>query len=177
VSRQDTFREIAAKQGVGSAVGVMSYMLGKNVDPENAMRWRKYISNFAGPYSMVANAGFSAGLAAQEGATGPEQVFDAGTSAIGDFPLPTTRIPQELLKAGVAYSNGELLDPGLHPELEGPDRYLPKGFSPGILQGFYDAAYGSGKAGEDFGIGGLMRRAVQRAAEPQVEDDPFDVVE
>lgn len=177
VGRQDTFREIAAKQGVGSAVGVMSYMLGKNVDPENAMRWRKYISNFAGPYSMVANAGFSAGLAAQEGATGPEQVFDAGTSAIGDFPLPTTRIPQELLKAGVAYSNGELLDPGLHPELEGPDRYLPKGFSPGILQGFYDAAYGSGKAGEDFGIGGLMRRAVQRAAEPQVEDDPFDVVE
>lgn len=179
VARQDDFRESAVKSGLGGGVGTIAYMLGKNVDPENAAKWRKYLSNFAGPYSMVANAAFSAGLAAQEGDNWAGQTFDAAGSAIGDFPLPTTRIPQELLKLGIAAANGDALDPGMHPELSGPARVLPKGMYPGIVQNIYDWSTGEGAAsGQDFGVGGLIRRAVQKAQETAPTTDPFaDVFE
>jgi hypothetical protein len=157
-------------------IATTAYQLGKNVDPQNAAKWRKYISNGAGPYSMVANAAFSAGLAAQEGASLPTQGFDAAASGLGDFPLPTTRIPQELMKFGVAWGEGNLTDPGMHPELEGPARYLPKGTYPGIVQNMYDWTHDNPNSGEDFGIGGMMRRLIKNAQQP-TEEDPFDFIQ
>lgn len=176
-SRRDSLAESSVKTGVGSGIFGIAYMMGRNADPQNAAKWRKYVSNFAGPYSMVANAGFSAGLAGQQGDDWKGQAFDAGMSGIGDFPLPTTRIPQEILKTGLAFADGSLTDPGLHPELEGPARYLPKGFYPGIAQNFYDWTVGSQNSGEDFGVGGLIRNAVRKATESEPEDDPFSIIE
>lgn len=55
--------EQAVQQGLGAIVMYGSYVIGSNVNPDQARTIRKFVSNAAGPYSALASVGFAAGLA------------------------------------------------------------------------------------------------------------------
>ena len=125
----------AVQQGLGGTVATISYYLGKQMDPKdpNVYRYRKMLADLAGPYSMLANAGFMAGVAAARGKTGSEQAYTGISTAFNDMPLPTTRTPLEGAKFLLNAATGQMLSKPLHPNSSGVAKYLPSGFYPGVL--------------------------------------------
>lgn len=131
------------QQVMGSAVplaaGAAGYALPDvSDDPNLAMgerTLRSFISNIAGPYSLLANVGYGTGKALGNPATkGVGSALNAGvTSAAGAVPLPTFDIPMSHWGAVKALLDGEL-----------PDQ-LPAGIVPG--QSFFRTYMESQEAG------------------------------
>ena len=63
----DSLRQQLVQQGMGAGVLVGSEQLGENMSPEQAKLYRRYITNAAGPYSMLAGAGMAVGQGRQRG--------------------------------------------------------------------------------------------------------------
>lgn len=83
----------AVQQLLGGAVGLGSGALGYEMDPSTDTSVRRYLTNFAGPYSLPATVGLSAGQALRAG----QNPIGAGIqAAYGRLPLPTTRPLSEL---------------------------------------------------------------------------------
>lgn len=123
------------QQGLGGGVYTASYLAGSRMDPKdpNVYRYRKIMADAAGPYSMLASAGFMAGLAKARGKSGMSPHLTGVSTAFGDMPLPTTRTPMELAKFGAGVLSGQALSKPLHPKSKGLAKYLPHGFYPGVL--------------------------------------------
>lgn len=56
-----------AQQGIGAGIGLGSEQLGENMAPEDAKIARRFITNAAGPYSLLAGMGLAAGQARRAG--------------------------------------------------------------------------------------------------------------
>lgn len=176
LDRRDSQGQITVKQGLGAGVGTIAYMIGRNVDPQNAAKWRRYVSNAAGGYSSLANAGFSAGLVSQAGGDFGDQTFAAGSSAIGDFPLGSTRMPMEQARFVSNVLKGNALEPGLHPEKDGLARYLPHGFYPGVVQEVYESLTDDKRPDEDFGIAAAIRQILEQGKKLSSDPAPLEDV-
>lgn len=113
---------IIAQQGMGTAVGLASYQLGKNVTPETAKSIRKWVRNFGGRYGVVALMAFEAGQAAQAGASGGEKVSTALSTGLEGLPMPTTEAGKDWL--GVAK------DLAVNQKLTVPRSMIPFGLAP-----------------------------------------------
>ena len=92
----DSLRQQAVQQGMGATLGVGAEQLGENLDPETAKLVRRYISNAAGPSSLLAGLGFAIGQARRRGEPG---VLKAGARALPQqLPLPTVEPIQDWAK-------------------------------------------------------------------------------
>ena len=94
---------------MNAGIGAGSYGLGGSLDPESAKIVRKYVSNLAGPHSLMATAGFTAGQAAR---AGQDPLSGKTLQEFADaLPLPTNRPIMDWLKAIRGGLRGELTDP------------------------------------------------------------------
>jgi len=135
VQDRDSGKMQLVQQGLGGGVYTASFLAGSKVDPKdpNAFRYRKILADAAGPYSMLASAGFMAGMAKARGSSGMSPHLTGVSTAFGDMPLPTTRTPMELAKFGAGVLSGQAISKPLHPKSKGIAKYLPHGFYPGVL--------------------------------------------
>lgn len=90
------FQQLAAQQGMGTAIGMLGYQLGYNMDPETAKLARPWVRNSAGKYSAVMMAAFEAGLAARSGKKVPVAAARGFTQE--GLPLETGRITGDMGK-------------------------------------------------------------------------------
>lgn len=102
----DPLREQIVQQLMNAGIGVGSYGLGSNLDPETAKTVRKYVSNLAGPHSMMASAGFAAGQANRAGRP------IVGGKTLQEFadilPLPTHQALLDWMKFGSGLTQGDV---------------------------------------------------------------------
>lgn len=120
------------QQALGTGVWYMSYLLGENIDPENARFVRKVVSNAGGQYSLLASTGFAAGQASRSGKANslPEAAMTGVRQGVYDTPVPTTQILEDYItsvrKLYAAASEGDL---GAIPDA------LPRSMKPWPLSG------------------------------------------
>jgi len=128
---RDSWERQGVQQGLGASVAFAAYQLGKHIDqdPTTERYWRKFVSNAAGPYSMLASAGLAAGMAARDGEPFAKMAGKATTSMLGDMPLPTTQTPNDTITSLLKLSSGEVP----HPNKEGVGRWLPRAAYPGFI--------------------------------------------
>lgn len=129
---QDDSREQLYKQGMGGVVFATAYQLGKHTDHDPAKEWtyKKFLSDFGGQYSMLASAGYAAGVAARNGKSGGKQMSTAARNYVTNMPLPTTQSLEEYVKLGESLLEGK----PMHPDRKGAARYLPRTMYPGFLE-------------------------------------------
>ena len=90
------------QQVIGGLMFVAGYATGANMDPSSASIWRRYISNAAGQYSLLASIGFAAGQSVKRGSD------TAFSNELGQaFPLPTTEPITDLYDAVSKVARGE----------------------------------------------------------------------
>jgi hypothetical protein len=82
-----SLRQQVVQQGLGAGSGYLGYELGKNMSPENARVYRRYISNLGGQYSAPVTLGFGLGQAARLGTPDATTVARQVEQAL---PLPST---------------------------------------------------------------------------------------
>lgn len=114
-------KEEFAKQGVSGAVGIAAWSLGAMVDEENAKWLRKYVSNGAGQYSMIASAAFAMGQASR---TNRNQLGAAVAGVVRDAPLPSASIVLDWYKFMQKVNSGEF---------QGKED-MPPGTVPGVVK-------------------------------------------
>lgn len=83
------------QQLIGGGVLGTSALAGYNTSPENASTARRYISNAAGPYSLLATIGFGGGQGYKAGGISPALKAGA-TSGISALPIPSTQTLTDL---------------------------------------------------------------------------------
>ena len=91
----DPIKQQVWQQLLSVGVGGVSAGVGASLDPEAARIVRRYLTNFAGVYSMPSTIGFAAGQAIRGG---KPVIPAAGMAAIQDLPLPSTRPATELFR-------------------------------------------------------------------------------
>lgn len=96
-NQPDPIREQIVQQLLNAGIGVGSYSLGSSLDPESAKTVRKYVTNMAGPHSLMAGAGFAAGQAAHAGQ--PALSGKTYQEFADALPLPTHQALQDWLKS------------------------------------------------------------------------------
>lgn len=134
----ETGKAIAAQQGLGTAISVASYQLGKNIDPANASMVRKWVRNTAGRYGVVAVGAFEAGQVARLGGSGAQQLGTGITKGpIEGLPMPTKEPAQDWGNFLAQLSEGNLTVPrsmipvGIQKELKLLDADIPYASNPG----------------------------------------------
>lgn len=121
----DPVRQQIVQQLMNAGIGAGSYMLSSNLDPESAKIARKYVSNLAGPHSMMASAGFAAGQARRAG--NPVLSGKTYQEFANTLPLPTHQALQDWIKFAGDLPQGKLSIPqGMVPL---------RGLDPSILSG------------------------------------------
>jgi len=88
----DPVRTQLIQQAMSLGIGGSNYFLGKELDPETAKIVRRYATNLAGRYGLVAATGFAAGQAAQRGQSPLSAGVIRGVQEA--LPLPTTEVPE-----------------------------------------------------------------------------------
>lgn len=89
----DPIKQQIVQQLMSGGVGAASAWAGANLDPETAKYVQRYITNFAGQYSLPATMGFAAGQATQRKKPAIPAAISAGVSGL---PLPTTDTLKDL---------------------------------------------------------------------------------
>ena len=122
--------EKVAQQGLGAVIGSSAYVIGLMAPKEQAPTLRRYLSNSAGQYSMLAAIGFAAGQGARRteggpisGMLSPEAIRQLGYS----FPVPAAEpITNLLTTAGQIYNGRPISMPaGVIPQqVKDIQRYL-----------------------------------------------------
>lgn len=122
------------QQALGGGIGYGSYKASENMTPEQARLARRFITNAAGPYSLLAAAGMAAGQARRRGQP------IAGTTVrntLQQLPMPSIEPIQDALGAGA-----KLIDQGPSairlPE-DVPRGIYPASLAPSNLQRQWDA--------------------------------------
>ena len=125
----DPFRVQAAQQILGASAAGGGYAAGV-YDPTEGVPagkfYRSAITNVAGPYSLLAGAGFAAGKAHAGGATPRKAALTGAGEALQTLPLPTTDVPE-------SYARALFAEPG--------QRKLPTGLLPTIIRQVYEGEY------------------------------------
>lgn len=117
----DPLKQQLVQQGLGAGVGLGSEMVGEQLDPETARSVRRYLTNFAGQYSLPAALGFGVGQAMRAGKPAGTGLTKEMTYAL---PLPTVEPVKEWM---------QLLAKTLSGEANLPED-LPRGAVPAILR-------------------------------------------
>jgi hypothetical protein len=120
---QATVMEKAAQYGMSGGIGIISYLIGKNVKDKQSQRyWTKFLNNFAGPYGVTASAMFIAGAASQIHNDDP---VDAAQAAATRMLKDGMAMPNSDFFIGLIKAAGQIL------HKENPD--LPYGVVPPFL--------------------------------------------
>lgn len=126
----DSLRLQIFQQLLGAGTIGGSYLAGSNVDPETGRLLNRYLTNFAGPYSLLAAGGFAAGQAHRRG----KPAVPAGLiGAIQRIPLPATTTLTDLANFLGPAVEGQPLGPiprGLYPAALRKSGGLPVGLAP-----------------------------------------------
>lgn len=88
----DPVRQQLVQQAMSVGIGGANYFLGQQLSPEEAKIVRRYATNIAGRYGVIAGAGFAAGQASAQGKDPLSAGILRGTQEA--LPLPTTEIPE-----------------------------------------------------------------------------------
>ena len=83
----DPIKQQIMQQFMSGGVAAASAVAGASLDPETAKQVRRYLTNFAGQYSMLASMGFTAGQAYRAN----KPVITAGLKGMTDLPLPSVQ--------------------------------------------------------------------------------------
>lgn len=117
-----------AQQGMGLGVAAGTEQLGEHLDPEQARVLRRFVTNFAGPYSLLAGAGMAAGQAKRRG----QPIVGTTVRNISQqLPLPSIEPIQEVAALGA-----KVMDRGPS-AIRGRD--IPRGAYPAGLVRNYEA--------------------------------------
>lgn len=121
-------RAALARQGIGAGVFASAYALGRITNPntDRALKIHKMISNLGGQYALIADMGFAAGMAAQQGKNPVNAAF---TNVGYGFPLPVVRSLMDAAKPIKKAFAGEPVD--LNPLHDSND--FPKIIRPRII--------------------------------------------
>ena len=103
----DSLRQQLVQQGMGAGVLVGSEQLGENLSPEQAKMYRRFVTNAAGPYSMLAGAGLAAGQGIRRG---QNPVAALGRNITQQLPLPSTDRVTDLWRMFNQVSEGQIPD-------------------------------------------------------------------
>lgn len=109
----DPIKTQLLQQGMGLGVGVGSEQLGENVDPTTAKWLRRYLTNAAGPYGLLAGLGFTAGQAKAKGVPSvPKEVI---RTLPYNLPMPSLEPITDALTYALEPENLDKLPRGAYP--------------------------------------------------------------
>lgn len=110
---QESLAQQIAEQGIGGAVGLGSYLLGRNTNPDDARQWKalSIVTNLSGQYGAIAGAAFTAGQAAYNGDSAGQQAGRGAQSFYRDLPMPTVEVADEMKDTLVNATQGEFALP------------------------------------------------------------------
>lgn len=137
--------EIIARQGMGAAVSVAAFQLGKSIDPDNAKNYpipalgmslpiTVALTNMGGQYGPLAAAAFAAGQAYQKSGSIPKSLVSGATHLASDLPLPTTDVVGKLAGGAANIAEGNPVNPkapetGIAP-IDAALKWIPNNFIP-----------------------------------------------
>lgn len=111
----DPFAQQLFQQAMGAGVGLGANQLGQELDPESAKALRRYITNTAGPYGLLAGLGLATGQAQRRGKEGRQLVNEMARTLPYHLPMPSLEPAQDALRYAADPENLEKLPRGTYP--------------------------------------------------------------